>query len=229
MEQFELSASLIIERAWNYAKSKNGLLLVVMCVAIYIIEGCFSEVLSPEMDQAQLQHYAETQNFEAIGNMYGKVLRSPMYYVTSLVGILLMVGYYRNILWLVQGKSSELTLDAYKMPFMSYVNYVVVTILFGIAVGSGILLCFFPGIFLAVRLLWAPYYILDNPNSSIGEAFSASWNMTSGKFWSLLGLGIMACLVSISGLLACCIGVLFTVVVYGFVVMITYVTLNKSL
>ncbi len=72
------------------------------------------------------------------------------------------------------------------------------------------MLCVLPGIYLAVRLAFVPYIAANEPELSVSETFSKSMNLTKDKFWDLLGYGIVAILIVLSGFLLCCVGYLFT-------------------
>ncbi len=63
-----------------------------------------------------------------------------------------------------------------------------------------------------VRLYMALFFLVDRDMSAI-EALSASWNATRGKTLKLLGLAVVTTLLTMAGLLALCVGVVFTATV----------------
>jgi hypothetical protein len=66
-------------------------------------------------------------------------------------------------------------------------------------------------IFLSIRLLiFAPALIFDRNLGAMG-AMKASWELTRGHFWGLLGVCILLFFISLGGVFACLIGVLFAV------------------
>lgn len=81
------------------------------------------------------------------------------------------------------------------------------------------------GIFLHIRLLFVNIAVATD-NVGFGEAFSRSWNMTKGHFWELLLLGIEACGIILVGLFACCVGVLFAMVIVNFMIVLAYLELK---
>ena len=68
------------------------------------------------------------------------------------------------------------------------------------------MLCIIPGFFIGPRLILAPLYIVDNPEMGIGEAIERSWKATEGNVLTLLGVGVVACVLMIIGVILCCIG-----------------------
>ena len=67
-----------------------------------------------------------------------------------------------------------------------------------------------PGIYLLVRLTFVPYIAANEPELSVSKTFSKSMNLTKGRFWQLLGYGIVGFFIVIAGFLLCCVGYLFT-------------------
>ena len=66
-------------------------------------------------------------------------------------------------------------------------------------------------VYLLVRLAFVNYIAANEPELNIKETFAKSMKLTKGRFWKLLGYGIISCLIACSGLLLCGIGVLFTI------------------
>jgi hypothetical protein len=225
MEQIELSASLIIERAWNYAKSSNGLVMFAINVAVSVIIG---SIFSFSMRSMVAGGVAFT-NPEDVLNFYAKLFSNPVLILSYLVSIIVGLGMLRCAILLVQGKIESLSFNMFVLPIMSYLKIFAVAIICLIAVYAGLAMCIAPGVFLLVRLFWAPIYLMDNHEASIGEAFSASWNMSSGDFWQLLGIGVLSYFVYLAGFIACCVGMYFTMIIYLFSIALTYVELTKKL
>ena len=63
-------------------------------------------------------------------------------------------------------------------------------------------------------------------NVSFGEAFTRSWQMTSGNFWNLFLLGLTAIGIAILGLCACCVGIYFADVIINFMMVLAYMVLR---
>jgi len=83
------------------------------------------------------------------------------------------------------------------------------------------------GVFLHIRLLFVSIAVATD-NVGFGEAFSRSWNMTKGHFWELLLLGIEAFGIILLGFFACCVGVLFALVIVNFMLVLAYLELKGN-
>ena len=71
----------------------------------------------------------------------------------------------------------------------------VVSIIYGLAVGIGTVLFIVPGLFLAVSLVFAqPAVILED--AGVIEALKRSWSLTSGNRLKLFGLGVIVAILS---------------------------------
>ena len=77
-----------------------------------------------------------------------------------------------------------------------------------IVVGYVIYLTFFA--LVLSRLYFAFFFVVDRDMPAV-EALSASWRATEGKTLKMFSLAILAGLISMSGLIGLCVGVLFTV------------------
>ena len=66
-----------------------------------------------------------------------------------------------------------------------------VFLLYAIIVIFGFILFIIPGIYLAVKLQFALYYMIDK-NISVREAFRRSYAATTGNFWRILAVDVLA-------------------------------------
>lgn len=108
----------------------------------------------------------------------------------------------------------------------TYLYYLGVNIVYSLIVTIGCLFCVLPGIFLAVRLMFAPMIAINHPELTFSEAFTRSWQMTKGHFWKLIGLYFIVILLNILGIICCCVGYLLTIVItymmYGYAYKLLY-------
>ncbi len=104
--------------------------------------------------------------------------------IAFLVESIVALGWTRITLKLHDGQNVETSdlIDAYPLLW----TYIGASILAAIAIGIGFMLLFFPGVFLAVRLGFVPYAIVDSGAGPV-EALQKSWELTRGSFWHLLG------------------------------------------
>ena len=117
--------------------------------------------------------------------------------------------------------------EAFKVDFNQLAIFFCVEVVLGLAIGLGTLLFIIPGIFLAVRWMFAPL-IAATENTSFVESFRRSWQATSGNFWKLILLGIVAIGIVILGFCACCVGVLFAEVIANFMLVLAYLELKPQ-
>ncbi|CAN5152209.1 hypothetical protein BH09DEP1_BH09DEP1_1050 [soil metagenome] len=66
-----------------------------------------------------------------------------------------------------------------------------VFVLYATIVSFGMILFIIPGIYLAVKLQFALYYMIDK-NISVREAFKRSYAATTGNFWRILAVDVIA-------------------------------------
>ena len=124
-------------------------------------------------------------------------------------------------------KGAEVNLaDRLKGGIHGFIFYVLTYIVVSICILVGICICILPGIFIGIRLWFAPVIAALHPERSLSDCFAQSWNMTKGHFWKLLLLGIVLILLNILGLLCCCVGVVVTNIISYFVTILVYRTLS---
>ena len=116
--------------------------------------------------------------------------------------------------------------DRLKGGIHGFIFYLLTHFVVSICIAIGTLACIIPGIFLGVRLWFAPVIAALHPERSLSDCFAQSWNITKGHFWKLLLLGIVLILLNILGLLCCCVGVVVTNIISYFVTILVYRTLS---
>ena len=223
MEKVVIDSSEILSSAWEQAK-KNGLALAVICFVIMIIQSAIS---GSGYDYSAILTAMKENDALALQNLMGG--NSAMGYLSWVVYAILMIGFNRMILLIVTGVKSAPSFDAYKMDVAAWAKIIAVEFIVGIICACGFCLCILPGIYLMARLEWASYYLMENNEAGIGEALSASWNMSSNNAMELILVGIIAFFVAVAGLLLCCIGVYYTTVVAAYMQVITYLKLKGNL
>lgn len=226
----ELSVSDSISQGWELAK-KHGLLLAVFVLVIGIVMSLLNSFAMPSgfmEEYAKVLQGGDPESLQrlALQMSAGSTVISV---IQTVIEVFFMAGFCATIMKLVRGIMEKVSLDGFKMPAMTYLKYFAVCIIIGLVVGIGSVLCIIPGIFFAVRLAFADWYILDHPEAGIGEAISASWNMTKGNFWSVFGLLLSEIGIILLGFLCCCIGVYFAIPFALFAESCAYATLHENL
>jgi len=100
--------------------------------------------------------------------------------------------------------------DMFSVFERNYWNAVGAGILKFIIIAVGFVLLIVPGIFLACRLAFVDYLIIDRKMDTM-EALRTSWAMTRGHGWTIFGMGFLAIFIVIAGLLALLVGVFIAV------------------
>ncbi|MEG0948922.1 MAG: hypothetical protein RR303_07700 [Bacteroidales bacterium] len=136
------------------------------------------------------------------------------------VSIIFQAGYYKMYLVASDGEEPEFNLfgKCIKKAF----PFFIVSLLFGLGVVIGLGLLIVPGIWFMVRFAFAPIIFIDKEECGIMEAFKRSYALTEGHFWPLFGMGILACLIYVAGLIVLIVGVFLAVVWIYFAFTVTY-------
>lgn len=127
--------------------------------------------------------------------------------LTWVLQVFYKVGYMRFQLQAIDNK--ELSANSFCTKLDIYLQYFLTTLCYGIIVCAGTMLCVLPGIYLAIRLLLAPYYVIDRQMDCM-TAIKTCWNDMSGQWWMLLLALLLFLLINIGGFMACCVGLLVT-------------------
>lgn len=230
----ELSVSDSISQGWDFAK-KHGLLLAAFLFVFAIITGVINSLTVPsgfwESYMAAITNPQDTHAMERLmaASSASTSLNSIVSLIINVLMVLFMAGFCTTIIRLVRGTMEKVSFEGFKIPAMTYLKYFVVCLIVGFSVVVGTFLCIIPGIFLAVRLAFADWYILDHPEAGIGEAISASWKMTKGNFWSVFGLQLCEIGIVLIGFLCCCIGLYFAIPFAYFAESCAYTALHENL
>lgn len=119
----------------------------------------------------------------------------------------LQMGIIRVAIKLVDGQSVSYN------DIFSYNNifpqFLISVLLSGLLTCLGLVVFVVPGVIIALGLRFSQYFVVDKNLAGI-EALKASWNMTKGQLWQLLGLAFVAMLINIIGVIAFFVGLLFT-------------------
>lgn len=103
---------------------------------------------------------------------------------------------YNFLISCVRGRKASVG-AALSMSFSTVLKFVAVELIYSLALVVGLLLFIVPGVYLGVRLAWAPFYIVEHRDASIGEAFKWSWEASNGRVLELLGLALISCVIMI--------------------------------
>ena len=203
----------IIGKAFEFAK-KYGLPMAAMLFAAGVFCGIISKI--PNIGGSYL-HQSTEDVFQLA--VLGQVLASS--FLQLIINSVVGVSIFASILEILRNNGGRYRFDHGLSPIV-YLKVVGCQLIYGLAVYVGLIFLIAPGIFFAVRWIFAPIYLIDHPEAGIGEALRASWNKTADHFWPLLGLGIVTGLIAGAGLLVCCVGYFFTMTILYVAQVITY-------
>ena len=91
--------------------------------------------------------------------------------------------------------------------FRNYLNAVMAAIIIGIITTIGFIFLIIPGIYLACKLAFTPYLIVDQ-RMSVFDALQESWDMTRGHVWRIIGIALMAIPITLMGLICFIVGII---------------------
>lgn len=178
----------LLKEAWDLFKKNLNLILIV--IGIWFVY--------------YLAQYAISYIFEQ------SVIASILSLVFLVVFLVIQLGTYNLMLKVVDGHKADVK-DLYTYPniAMKVVKNIVAGILVGLAVVGGLILLIIPGIYIAVRLMFFTYYIVDK-DAGIVDSMKMSWNLTRGGVINLFLLSLLFIFINFIGALLLGIGLAVT-------------------
>lgn len=230
----ELSTSFCLSNGWELFK-KYGLTLSVVYLAYSVIQQLFYLPINI----VRIANIGTAYNY-GYGYDYGSatplflqgtsvVVMIPCTLIATLFTYVFLFGFIGTVLRLTAGTQTDISFSIFKQPLSAYLKFIGAYIIYSFAVGVGCLFCIIPGIYLAVKLIFVPYYILDHPEASIEDALKAGWRMTNGNFWNIFVMQLSCLGIAIIGLLLCCIGTIAAAPYCHFIVATAYYELSGNL
>lgn len=86
-----------------------------------------------------------------------------------------------------------------------YISIILAHLITFTIIGIGFIFLIIPGIILACRLVFVPFLVMDKSMEPIA-AIEKSWDMTRGHGWKIFGMGLLAILIFIGGLICFIVG-----------------------
>jgi uncharacterized membrane protein len=109
-------------------------------------------------------------------------------------------------------RDEKIDLKEMFMGFKSnYLNIILAHLIWIAIVGIGFVFLIIPGIILACRLAFIPYLVMDKSMEPVA-AVEKSWEMTRGHGWKIFGMGLLAILIVILGILCLVVGIFFALI-----------------
>jgi uncharacterized membrane protein len=136
---------------------------------------------------------------------YTNVLYWTIYVFINLISLVFSIGLMKIYLKLAYDETADFS-DLVKH-YRHFFRYLGAAILYGLIVLGGLILLIIPGIMWAIQFQFVYYFVVDKDMGPI-EALKASSKLTRGSKWDIFGFDVMVILVSVLGLLCCCVGYL---------------------
>ncbi len=129
-------------------------------------------------------------------------------FVSWVLTMVVTLGIMRMSLRFVDGGRGELADLFASIPLV--ISYLIASIIVGMVVTVGFFLLIFPGIYLALRLQFYCWSIIDKEAGPFG-CMEHSWTVTKGSAWQLFLFAVVLVFVNLLGLLALGVGLLVTI------------------
>lgn len=137
----------------------------------------------------------------------------------TVLTLFLEIGFIKIVLKVVDGQKAEVTeLWAYPQYLLRMIG---ASIVYGLIVVAGLILLVVPGIYLALRLQFYSYYIIDK-NAGAIDSLRMSWKVTQGNLLNIFLFELLLIGINILGALALGIGLLITIPVSFVAVTLLY-------
>lgn len=221
MKQFSIGD--LVSRAWDLAV-KNWPIFVLLTFVSSMVEG-----LGFNYDTDLLTGLGQNPDPQVLI----EAIQESMSFNTPLIILGMLISLYLGfVAWRMYfnairtGRPYETMAEAFKVDINQLAVFFVVSIVFGLIVGFGTCLCILPGIFLGVRLCYAP--LLAAQGATFSESFSRSWALTKGHFWNIFLMGLTMIGIYILGFCACCVGIYFAQVIVYFMLALSLCFFQNS-
>ena len=127
--------------------------------------------------------------------------------ICGIAQMILTLGFYKSMLDTVDGDKPRIeTLFNNRKPTL-ILHYILGSIIIGVGVLAGLIFFIIPGIFLAIRLQFYTYLLLEQEECDCMKALSTSWAMTDGHVINLFTLGLLSIILVIAGVISFLIGI----------------------
>jgi hypothetical protein len=160
--------------------------------------------------------------------VFGNVGGSTIYDVGSIfIGAFFAVTQVYVLLKGVNGNRVELN-EAINEAKPFWMRMVMLNLLIVVTVLAGLILLIIPGIYFALRLSLAPYFLVDK-NMDVMEAYKASWDATKGNLGKMLGvIGVYILMILPTITIIGVIATVYLTFMYGAVYALLYVNIRDA-
>lgn len=117
-----------------------------------------------------------------------------------------IINYGADLIFLRGVRGDQVEVKSIFDGFGNYVNIILASLLTTGLIGIGLIVFVVPGIYVACRLAFVSYLVMDEGLDPIA-AVEASWRITRGHTWQIFVLGLMSIFIFALGLLLLIVGV----------------------
>lgn len=110
----------------------------------------------------------------------------------------------------------------------SFLSFLIVTVITGIAVFVGLILLVIPGLFAMTVLAFGRFLVIDRNMSDPFAALKESMRITQGSRWEVFTLMLVVIILNVLGMLALLVGMLVTIPVSMFAIVYAYRKLEHA-
>ena len=198
---YDLDIWSCIRRAWELMKANFGPMIGISLLVFLAMGGLNQLIDLPARDA---MNDAVKGQFTAHGAM--------LIIVTTLIDMpfrtLFLAGLFRYYLKLIRNEPAEIG-DAFSGFTLAPGRLILLAYVQSLLVLAGFCLCLLPGIYLGVAWAFSLILVIDK-NLGFWEAMELSRKVVTRHWFIILGLVLVNSLISISGIVACCVGVFVT-------------------
>lgn len=198
-----------VGRAWDLIKEDfasivgTNLLVLMVTLGVYALAGYFT---NPAMESLMRKNFSPgALLIVGLGNM-----------VTLPIYSILYGGLYWFLLKKIRGEPAGVE-DAFAGFRKPLLQLALLGIVKGVLTGLGFLLCVVPGIYLAVAWTFSEALVVDK-QLGFWEAMELGRKLVTKHWLTILCLVLVVGIVSMVGVVACCVGILVTIPI-GFAAM----------
>ncbi len=143
--------------------------------------------------------------------IYGMPFDTPNFgdVISTLLSLIFSFGMIKIFIHFVRKGKADLK-DLRNHDWVRFLRWFLTRIVTAVLIGVGMVLLIVPGIYVAARLYLYEYYVVDQKLNTI-EAISASWEVTKGHVWQIIGIGLLSFGILLLGTLALGIGLLWAI------------------
>jgi len=131
-------------------------------------------------------------------------LQGPWGYVIFALAYILLIEwpieYGAAFTFLLAARNENFEVKRMFEVFKNWGNAIFANILQAVIIGMGVVFLIVPGIIFGCKLAFVPYLIVDRRMDAVA-AIKESWRLTRGHAWKIFGIGCLALVVALLGLL----------------------------